>query len=107
MEKNRPDQSYSYRIALGGILASLCLLCMFLTGVFPMFYLLLPMGSSALISIMAMETSPYWGFLTYLAVGLLSFFITPNKDAALVFLIFFGYYPLLRPKLKKIRPWLV
>ena len=83
-------QSVSYRIALGGIIASLCMLSMFLTGVFPMFYLLLPMASSVLIFIMAIETSTYWGFLTYLSVGILSIFVTPNKDAALAFLLFFG-----------------
>ena len=36
-------QSLSYHIALGGIIAALCIACMFLTGVFPMFYLILPM----------------------------------------------------------------
>lgn len=103
MANKNSTQSVSYRIALGGIIAALCLMCMFLTGVFPMFYLILPMVASALIFIMAMETSTYWGFITYLSVGMLSLFITPNKDAALVFLLFFGYYPLLRPNLKKLR----
>ena len=37
------SQSLSYHIALGGIIAALCIACMFLTGVFPMFYLILPM----------------------------------------------------------------
>lgn len=97
-------QSLSYRIALGGILASLCLVCMFMTGVFPMFYLILPMAASGLISIMAIETNSHWGFMTYIAVGLLSIFITPNKDAAIVFLIFFGYYPLVRPLVYRLKP---
>lgn len=100
MRQKESVQSISYRIALGGIIASLCLVCMFLTGVFPMFYLILPMAASALIYIMALETNTYWGLLTYISVGLLSLFITPNKDAALVFLFFFGYYPLLRPKIE-------
>lgn len=103
MIQKHSAQSYSYRIALGGIIASLCMLCMFLTGVFPMFYLILPMLASGLIFLMALETSTYWGFLTYISVGLLSVFVTPNKDAALAFLIFFGYYPLLRPKMEHSR----
>ncbi len=102
MEKKNSTGSYSYRIALGGIIASLCMMSMFLTGVIPMFYLLLPMICSGLIAIMAIETSPYWGFLTYVSVGLLSIFVTPNKDAALVFILFFGYYPLLRPILERL-----
>ena len=107
MDKRHTAQSYSYRIALGGIISSLCILCMFLTGVIPMFYLLLPMAASGLIYTMALETSPYWGFLTYVSVGLLSLIITPNKDAALVFLMFFGYYPLLRPKIDRAMPRLL
>ena len=38
MIQKHSAQSYSYRIALGGIIASLCMLCMFLTGVFPVSY---------------------------------------------------------------------
>ena len=83
------SQSLSYHIALGGIIAALCIACMFLTGVFPMFYLILPMLASAFIYIMTLETGGYWGFLTYLSVGLLSVFVTPNKDASLAFLFFF------------------
>ena len=86
------SQSLSYHIALGGIIAALCIACMFLTGVFPMFYLILPMLASAFIYIMTLETGGYWGFLTYLSVGLLSVFVTPNKDASLAFLFFFGYF---------------
>lgn len=73
------SQSLSYHIALGGIIAALCIACMFLTGVFPMFYLILPMLASAFIYIMTLETGGYWGFLTYLSVGLLSVFVTPNR----------------------------
>lgn len=103
MNQRESLHSLSYRIALGGIIAALCLTCMFLTGVIPMLYLLLPMVASALIYIMVLETGTKWAFLTYLSVGLLSIFITPNKDAAMVFLLFFGYYPLLRPKMEHSR----
>ena len=97
------SQSLSYHIALGGIIAALCIACMFLTGVFPMFYLILPMLASAFIYIMTLETGGYWGFLTYLSVGLLSVFVTPNKDASLAFLFFFGYFPLLRNGMERFR----
>ena len=77
------QQPLPYRIALGGTLASFCLLFLFITGVLPMFYLIMPMLCSLLILIMAETTSPYWAFIMYLAVGVLSLFITPNKDAFL------------------------
>ena len=88
-------RSISYRVALGGIIASLCLLAMFLTGVIPIFYILLPMIAGLLLSIMVTETGTRWALLTYLSVGVLSLFMTPNKDAAMIFLLFFGHYPIL------------
>jgi hypothetical protein len=96
-------RSLSYRIALGGTLASMCLLCQFITGVFPVFYIIMPMICGILVTVMAAETNTWWGFLMYLAVSLLSLFVTPNKDAAFIFIMFFGHYPLLRPCLSRIR----
>lgn len=60
------QQPLPYRIALGGTLASFCLLFLFITGVLPMFYLIMPMLCSLLILIMAETTSPYWAFIMYL-----------------------------------------
>lgn len=96
-------RSLSYRIALGGTLASMCLACQFVTGVFPVFYIIMPMLCGILVTVMAAETSTWWGFLMYLAVGTLSLFVTPNKDAALIFIVFFGHYPLIRPYIRRIR----
>lgn len=97
-------RSLNYKIALGGTLASMCLACQFITGVFPVFYIIMPMICGVLITLMANETNIRWGFLMYLAVSVLSLFITPNKDAALIFIMFFGPYPLIRPAFSKIRP---
>lgn len=97
-------RSLSYRIALGGTLASMCLLCQFITGVFPVFYIIMPMICGILVTVMADETNTWWGFLMYLSVGILSLFVTPNKDAAFIFIMFFGHYPLIRPHIGRLKP---
>jgi len=86
----------SYRVALGGIVAALCLVTMFLAGVLPALYLVLPMIAGVLLMIIAEEVSRSWAFLTYIAVSLLSVFITFDKEAALIFIMLFGHYPILR-----------
>lgn len=86
----------SYRVALGGIVSALCLLCMFLAGIMPIFYLLLPMIAGILLMIIAEEVNISWAWLTYGAVSLLSLFITADKEASLVFIMLFGHYPILR-----------
>ena len=92
----------SYRVALGGIVSALCLVTMFLAGVLPAFYLLLPMIAGVLMMIIAVEVSRSWAFLTYIAVSLLSLLVTFDKEAALVFIMIFGHYPIVRLYLQKI-----
>jgi hypothetical protein len=91
----------SYKVALGGVISSLCLLLMFLTAVFPLLALTLPIFSGMLLIMVAIEINFTWGFLTYAAVAILSVFITPDKEAAILFILFFGYYPILKALLEK------
>ncbi|MBE6862066.1 MAG: hypothetical protein E7497_04085 [Ruminococcus sp.] len=93
----------SYRVALGGIVSALCLLTMFLAGIMPALYLVLPMIAGILMMIIAVEVNTKWAFLTYIAVSLLSMFITFDKEAALIFILLFGHYPILRFYIQKIK----
>ena len=95
-------QSKSSRVALGGIVAALCVTAMFLTGVLPALYIAAPMGTGMLMLILVEEVSVSWSWLTYVAVSLLSMIVTFDKEAALMFVLFFGYYPILRMYLEKI-----
>ena len=92
----------SYRVALGGIVAALCVALMFLTGVLPALYIAAPMVAGMLMIVLAQEVSESWAWLTYLAVSLLALIVTFDKEAALMFILFFGYYPVLRPRLERI-----
>lgn len=96
-------KNISYRVALGGIVSALCLLCMFLAGIMPIFYLILPMAAGVLLMIIAEEVSMGWAWLTYMAVCLLSMLITADKESALVFVMLFGHYPMVRMYLQKMK----
>ena len=93
----------SYRVALGGIVSALCLVTMFLAGIMTPLYLLLPMIAGTLLIIIAEEVSIGSALLTDIAVSLLSLFITADKEAALIFIMLFGHYPILRYYLQKIK----
>ncbi|MFR0950882.1 MAG: hypothetical protein ACLSFT_10315 [Ruminococcus callidus] len=58
-----------------------------------MFYLILPMLASAFIYIMALETGGYWGFLTYLSVGLLSRFCHAEQGRFTGIPVLFAFSP--------------
>ncbi|MBQ8922801.1 MAG: hypothetical protein IJ060_11710 [Oscillospiraceae bacterium] len=98
-----PERSASSRVALGGIVAALCITIMFLTGVLPALYIAAPMFAGLLMLILVEEVSVGWAWLTYVAVSLLAAIVTFDKEAALMFILFFGYYPILRMYLEKIR----
>lgn len=97
----------SYRVALGGIVAAFCLVGMFLTGVFPLLYLIFPMISGVLLLIIVEEVGTQWAWVTYVTVGMLSLFVTYDKEAALIFILFFGCYPIYQKFLTRIRPQLL
>lgn len=44
-----------------------------------------------------------WAWLTYISVSLLAMFITADKEAALIFVMLFGHYPILRMYLNKLK----
>ncbi len=60
-----------------------------------MLSLTLPMFAGILLLVIVYEVDRRWSLLTYLAVSLLSLFVTYDKSASLIFILFFGHYPLL------------
>lgn len=92
----------SYRIALGGVLSSLGLLAMFMTGLAPFFTYLCPMIAGGLVAILLIEAGTKWAVASYAAVAILSVFTTPDKEAAMIFVFLFGHYPIVKVYLEKI-----
>ncbi len=93
----------SYKVSIGGIVSSLCLLLMFLTAVFPLLSITLPLFAGVLITVVAIEVSTSWSFVTYASVAVLSFFVTPDKEAWLFFTFLFGYYPVVKSFFEKMK----
>jgi len=91
----------SFIVSLGGIISAICLVAMFLTGILPVFVYTLPAFAGALMIIIVIELGVKWAFITYSAVGLLSLLITPNKESAVLFIMFLGYYPIVKSFFEK------
>lgn len=76
---------------------------MFLSSVIPAMYIAFPMFAGALMMIIVSEINWQWATLTYIAVSLLSLFITFDKQAAFVFIILFGHYAIIKHNFEKIQ----
>ena len=93
----------STRIALGGLSASLCLVVMLTTALIPFATYALPALAGILLIPIVLELNAKTAWCCYCAVSLLSLLIVPDRETALMFIAFFGYYPILKFKLDKIK----
>lgn len=93
----------SQKVALCGMVAALCTLLMFMTGVFPFATYAMPALAGLLMVTVAVETGASWAFTLYAAVSILSVILTPDKEAMLMFIMFFGHYPITKFWLEKIK----
>lgn len=95
--------SKSVRLAFCGIITALSTLLMFLTGIITIGTYTLPALSGLLLSVVVIEAGPSWAWAVYCATSVLSFLIAPDKEAVLLFIIFFGYYPILKLYIEKLQ----
>lgn len=94
----------SYAIALSGILSAICIVLMFCTGFIPIGIYILPAVAGLVVWIIYREISRKWALLCYAAVALLALLLTPDIESKLLFTGFFGYYPVIRDLLTKVKP---
>ena len=78
----------SGKIALGGLISALCLVCMFLTGLIPFATIALPAIAGVLLIVVVIELGKRWALLVYAAVSLLSILLTADMEAKLLFILF-------------------
>lgn len=88
---------------MGGIASALCLLLMLLT-IIPIATYTMPALAGMVLIVVVIENGYSTAWMVYAAVGFLSLFICPDKEAAMLFVGFFGFYPILKGKLEKIHP---
>lgn len=91
------------RIAICGVITALAVLLMLSTAVFPFATIALPAIAGMLLCIIVIEINGKWAVLGYIAISIIGMMITPDREAAMLFVCFFGFYPILKSGLEKIR----
>ncbi len=91
----------SGKVALGGIIAALSLIIMLL-GYIPSFQFAVPAVAGAVLIFVVIEVNVSFALGVYLVVSLLSFLIG-EKESAVMFIAFLGYYPIIKAKLESLK----
>ena len=93
-------------MALGGVMAALAVVIMSLGGLIPVATYVIPMLCAVLLQLVLVSCGKRIAWAWYGAVALLSVLLSPDKEAAAVF-VFLGYYPIVKPRLDRAKPsWL-
>ncbi|HIU30778.1 MAG TPA: hypothetical protein IAB66_01255 [Candidatus Caccousia avistercoris] len=91
------------KIAFGGVLAALCTVLVSATGLFPTLTYAIPALAGVLLVAAVIEIGKKEAFACYAVTAVLSLLLGTDKEAALLFVLLFGYYPTLKSLLDPIR----
>ena len=92
-------RNHSKNMAMGGVFAALAVVIMNLGGLIPVATYVCPMLCMLLLSFVQRSCGDRIGWAWYAAVAVLGLLLSPDKEAAAVFL-FLGYYPIVKPRLE-------
>lgn len=90
----------SFYITLGGLLSALSIVIMFMTFV-PAGMYIFPAIAGMFMWVVRDYSSVKWGLLCYGATAIISLMLVPDLEAKLMFLFFFGYFPIIRQIISK------
>ena len=92
----KQEMKKTSKIALSAVFAALSVALMALVSIIPNLELALP--------VIVIEVDKKWALGVWAAVSLLSLIVVPNKAAAIIYAVFFGYYPVLKSVLESKTP---
>lgn len=87
-------KSPAFKVAFSSIIASLSLVFMIITAVFPLGTYALSCFAGLFFIATVIEFGYKWSFSVYFVVAVLSTFLATDKEAVVYFIMFFGYYPI-------------
>lgn len=86
----------SSKCAIGGIVSALSLVLMISVAVVPFLTYALPAVAGVLIIFIVVEIDRKWAFGVYATVAILGMILVPEKEVAVMYLVLFGYYPIIK-----------
>lgn len=97
----------TFRVALCGVISAFAFMLMLLTNLIPVGTYALPCIAGILLTAVVVEFGWKWALAAFAAVSLLSVFFAGDKEAVAYFIAFFGFYPIAKSGIERIRSLVV
>ena len=91
-------------IAYSGVATALSVVMLFLGSIFWVLGYTMPLVASLVMIILLDSISQKSALLTFISTSIISFILLNDKECVLLYVLFFGYYPLIRDKINDIKP---
>lgn len=91
-------------IAYSGVATALSVVMLFLGSIFWVLGYTMPLVASLVMIILLDSISQKSALLTFISTSIISFILLNDKECVLLYILFFGYYPLIRHKINDIKP---
>ncbi len=92
----------SVKVSLGGAVAALGLVMMFMTALIPFGTFAFPTFAGMLLVVIVIEIGYSFALSVYVVTAILSFLLVPDKEAALIYTMFLGFYPIIKSLIERI-----
>ena len=92
------------KLAVGGLMTAFAAVIMLISNFIPSATFVFPAAAGIIVYILSMAAGNRYAWISFFAVSVLSFFICTDRMVSLCFILFLGYYPLIKGYLEKIRP---
>ncbi|MDE5671602.1 MAG: hypothetical protein K2I14_09130 [Eubacterium sp.] len=93
----------SVKAAFCGMAAALSVALMFAGSLFYVFAYAIPMLLGIIVFMIHKTFGRSYAFYVYLAASILSMLFVPDKETALMYALFFGYYPIVKHYIERIK----
>ena len=93
---------HSGKVAFAGVTCALSVTCMLLT-IIPTLEIGLPALAGCLLILPVIELGVRYGFLCYAATAVVSLLLAHSLEAKVLFVVFFGYYPVIKALIERMR----
>ncbi|MDD3231590.1 MAG: hypothetical protein PHE09_20630 [Oscillospiraceae bacterium] len=94
-------QDRTVKVAFCGIATALALVFICLGGLIPVMTYAMPALAGLMLMPVVAELGVSWAWPVYAASAVLGMLLGPDKDAAVIYVLFFGYYPIMKAVIER------